>query len=53
MFTFLDYYRMKPALLPEGLVAGDAVRVTYNDVTAGTAADPEHVVAMEIVKISA
>ena len=42
-----------PALLPEGLVAGDAVRVTYNDVTAGTAAEPERVVAVEIVKISA
>ena len=42
-----------PALLPEDLVAGDAVRVTYNDVTAGTAAEPERVVAVEIVKISA
>ena len=40
-------------LLPEDLVAGDAVRVTYNDVTAGTAAEPERVVAVEIVKISA
>ena len=42
-----------PALLPEGLAVGDAVRVTYNDVTAGTAAEPERVVAVEIVKISA
>ena len=40
-----------PALLPEGLAVGDAVRVTYDGEIAG--AEPEEITAIEIVKIGA
>ena len=40
-----------PALLPEGLAVGDAVRVTYDGEAAGT--DSAQVTAVEIVKIGA
>ena len=42
-----------PALLPEGLEVGDAVRVSYESATAGTNAAPTQVTAIAILKISA
>ena len=42
-----------PALLPEGLEVGDAVRVSYESADAGTNAAPTQVTATAILKISA
>ena len=42
-----------PALLPEGLEVGDAVRVSYESADAGTNAAPTQVTAIAILKISA
>lgn len=42
-----------PALLPEGLEVGDAVRVNYESADAGTNAAPTQVTATAILKISA
>ena len=42
-----------PALLPEGLEVGDAVRVSYESATAGTNAAPTQVTAIAILQISA
>lgn len=41
-----------PALLPEGLEVGDAVRVSYESADAGTNAAPTQVTATAILKIS-
>ena len=42
-----------PALLPEGLEVGDAVRVSYESADAGTNAAPTQITATAILKISA